>query len=325
MFDIALDISHGEPDAPARGRPEASPRASAANSAQSPTAVSLNTHTPAGSILNNSNGKEPEAARTPMTPSFATPASPFPEGADSPYLHLPSPVSVTNSPAAMMFQPGQSSPSFPFSSQDSVVQPSPRSPSSVAPEPPEPKLAGRKNKLKTSSLLECLNRFTKIESLSNNFKCAGCQELVEATKQLSIAKLPPVLCFQLKRFRQGTLNKKSSKITTYVSFPTEELDMTPYIENANQGSLEQVYDLYAVVCHKGQLDNGHYICYIKSNQIWFECDDTYVQTVTTDKVSSSNAYLLFYIRRHAQVYSGLQDAQRPHSKKHKHDKLSKET
>lgn len=49
------------------------------------------------------------------------------------------------------------------------------------------------------SLQECLERFTTPEKLgSNDYNCSRCPGGQEATKQLSINKLPPVLCIQLK-------------------------------------------------------------------------------------------------------------------------------
>lgn len=53
----------------------------------------------------------------------------------------------------------------------------------------------------------------------------------EATKQLSINRLPNTLAIQLKRFEQNSTN--FSKVDTIVHFPTV-LDMQPYMTETLQ-------------------------------------------------------------------------------------------
>jgi ubiquitin carboxyl-terminal hydrolase 22/27/51 len=46
---------------------------------------------------------------------------------------------------------------------------------------------------------QCLSRFTATERLGiNEYNCSKCSGPREATKQLTINRLPPVLCIQLK-------------------------------------------------------------------------------------------------------------------------------
>jgi ubiquitin carboxyl-terminal hydrolase 20/33 len=78
----------------------------------------------------------------------------------------------------------------------------------------------------------------------------------------------------LKRFRHDTYF--SSKITTYVQFPLEGLDMMPYCttthanSNTSLGSEKNYvgvtnYDLYAMIHHRGGL-GGMYILSLYSCQ-----------------------------------------------------------
>jgi len=92
--------------------------------------------------------------------------------------------------------------------------------------------------------------------------------------QLSLKKLPVVLCFHLKRFEHTA--DASSKIDTFVKFP-ESLDLKQYlshhIEAAAAGteaadaapSVQDNYEysLFSVVNHHGTLSNGHYTCFVK--------------------------------------------------------------
>lgn len=57
-----------------------------------------------------------------------------------------------------------------------------------------------------------------------------------------------VLCIHLKRFRHEFMY--SSKIGSYVSFPLEGLDMTPYLHRDCTDTVT-VYDLVSVICHHG--------------------------------------------------------------------------
>lgn len=48
------------------------------------------------------------------------------------------------------------------------------------------------------SLQQCLARFTATEKLDREYNCGKCEAPREATKQLTVKRLPPVLCIQLK-------------------------------------------------------------------------------------------------------------------------------
>ncbi|KAI5793866.1 hypothetical protein DFH27DRAFT_146876 [Peziza echinospora] len=83
------------------------------------------------------------------------------------------------------------------------------------------------------TLQECLERFTTPEKLGIEYNCVKCSgsTLQEATKQLTVKRLPPVLCIQLKRFEHSSSG--FSKIDTKVRFPAQ-LDMTPYITRSKR-------------------------------------------------------------------------------------------
>ncbi|XP_028395120.1 ubiquitin carboxyl-terminal hydrolase 22-like [Dendronephthya gigantea] len=160
------------------------------------------------------------------------------------------------------------------------------------------------------SLIECLQRFTRVERLGSEgkTKCNKCQSYQEATKQLSMKKLPIVVCFHLKRFEHS---KKSKKISSFIPFPVE-LDMKPFMsssdqmDNVNIGTSNSScslsdyrYSLFAVVNHSGTLEVGHYTCFVRQKKDqWFKCDDAWITKATVEEVLMSEGYLLFY---HKQV------------------------
>jgi len=164
------------------------------------------------------------------------------------------------------------------------------------------------------TLADCLNRFTIPEKISEKYMCTNCNSYQDATKQLSLKSLPPVLCISLKRFEHSHITK--TKIETMIKIPVE-LDLTPYtspsiIENSKREKynenhpnkkLENVppnplnfYQLFAVTVHTGGLETGHYTAFAKCHGEWFKFDDQTITLATEQEVLASNIYMCFYIR-----------------------------
>ncbi|XP_077019453.1 ubiquitin carboxyl-terminal hydrolase 22 [Tamandua tetradactyla] len=159
----------------------------------------------------------------------------------------------------------------------------------------------------TTTLTDCLRRFTRPEHLGSSakIKCSGCHSYQESTKQLTMKKLPIVACFHLKRFEHSA--KLRRKITTYVSFPLA-LDMTPFMASSKESRMngqyqqpadslnnDNKYALFAVVNHQGTLESGHYTSFIRQHKDqWFKCDDAIITKASIKDVLDSEGYLLFY-------------------------------
>ena len=64
-------------------------------------------------------------------------------------------------------------------------------------------------------------------------------------------------------------------------------------------SEENLYDLYAVCNHLGNMSGGHYTAFCKNpvDGQWNVFDDTYVEQISEEGVTTRAAYLLFYARR----------------------------
>ncbi|KAG0313453.1 hypothetical protein BGZ99_008859 [Dissophora globulifera] len=179
-----------------------------------------------------------------------------------------------------------------------------------------------------NSLADCLDRYTHPEKLgTNEYNCGKCGKTgQEATKQLSMKVIPPVLSFQLKRFEHSM---GASKIETKIKFPAQ-LDMTQYTTSARKhrksklaaqqklngvsnsentlpsasslnASMEPiptyVYNLFAVINHQGKMDTGHYTAFAKNRGEWFSLDDHKVSLATQKEVLDSKAYMLFYVKQ----------------------------
>lgn len=160
------------------------------------------------------------------------------------------------------------------------------------------------------NLMACLEQLAQIELL-NDLDCKKCKTKKLSSKQLTIKHLPMVLCFILKRFRQPSDNV-SNKITTIVEFP-ETLNMGKFIAKKTVTSMafmneylavyETVYKLYAVVCHEGLANGGHYLSYIRQRDNWYQCNDNVVRIVQFEDVLKSPAYLLFYHKEFNNFYA----------------------
>lgn len=90
-------------------------------------------------------------------------------------------------------------------------------------------------------------------------------------------------------------NKLASDSHTLPSFPSWRRNR----HNSLSSTEENCYDLYAVCNHMGTMSGGHYTAYCKNptDLQWYLYDDTRVEKMIPDKVISSSAYLLFYVRR----------------------------
>ncbi|KAF2361453.1 Zinc finger MYND-type [Trinorchestia longiramus] len=161
--------------------------------------------------------------------------------------------------------------------------------------------AGRQN----TTLQACMDLFTQPENLSegDSWRCPRCKKPVEATKQMSLWKLPPVLIVQLKRFSFKYV-LYSDKIDKFVKYPINGFDVGAHIAAGGGDGQSTVYDLYGVVNHMGRLLGGHYTAYVRTlrenndSEIgWRLCDDSRVMNMSHERVVSDQAYLLLYRRR----------------------------
>ncbi|KAG1735883.1 uncharacterized protein EDB91DRAFT_1143324 [Suillus paluster] len=164
------------------------------------------------------------------------------------------------------------------------------------------------------SLQSCLDAFVKEEVLTGSeaWHCPYCKTLRNATKQLSLSRLPPILLIHLKRFsHKGVF---TDKIETVVDFPLKGLDLTNYMPPAlppgmHNSSASGIgiddprvqtppykYDLYGVTNHFGNLSNGHYTAFIASRGGWLYCDDSRVTPTDAKDIVGRPAYVLYYKR-----------------------------
>ena len=191
------------------------------------------------------------------------------------------------------------------------------------------------------TLEECFDLYTRAEILGaeDAWHCPYCNKKQEVVKKLGLWSLPDILVIHLKRFRQQSKQRSTSKLTMLVDFPLYGFDMTPHLAHngvqahnnvASLGGLgwspwkkprprqqnipkydENVYDLYAICNHHGQdLQGGHYTAFCRNpyDTQWYCFDDTRVEAVNDTNLITNSAYMLFYQRRGLTNNSGNSSA-----------------
>ncbi|KAH9173623.1 cysteine proteinase [Lactarius sanguifluus] len=118
------------------------------------------------------------------------------------------------------------------------------------------------------------------ETLSgdNKYYCSKCQSLEDATRQLVLRRLPPVLHISLLRFVFDLTTFERKKRKHNVSFPVV-LDMNRFLGNQKRTNEENTYELKGVLVHKGSSAyHGHYeaMVFDVMHKSWFTFNDEVV-------------------------------------------------
>ncbi len=109
----------------------------------------------------------------------------------------------------------------------------------------------------TSNMLYGLT-WINLAEIFCRYRCSKCQSLEDATRQLILQKLPPVLHFSLLRFVFDVTTLERKKRKHNVSFPVV-LDMNRFVRNRDSSDEENIYELKGVLIHKGSTAyHGHY-------------------------------------------------------------------
>ncbi|KAL9167857.1 hypothetical protein ABFS82_05G125200 [Erythranthe guttata] len=173
-----------------------------------------------------------------------------------------------------------------------------------------------------SSLAGCLELFTRPEKLGSDQKlyCENCQQKQDSLKQMSLRKLPLVLCLHIKRFEHSSIRKMSRKIDRHLQFPFS-LDMRPYLSSSivkkrfgnrifsfegEETDIPTEYEVFAVVTHSGMLESGHYVTYLRLRNRWYKCDDAWINEVDEEVVRALQCYLIFYVQK-VLYHKGIED------------------
>ncbi|KAJ7632814.1 cysteine proteinase [Roridomyces roridus] len=133
-----------------------------------------------------------------------------------------------------------------------------------------------------AKLEDSINASLQEETLSgdNQYLCATCESLQDATRYTELASLPPVLHFSLLRFVFDLAAMERKKSKNSISFPTT-IDMSRFLGNASDRQSKKsaegnIYELRGVLLHKGKSAyHGHYEAQVFDDRknSWFQFND----------------------------------------------------
>jgi ubiquitin carboxyl-terminal hydrolase 10 len=152
-----------------------------------------------------------------------------------------------------------------------------------------------------------------VETISDALLNLGVPEMVsmspgvEATKQVFLDALPPVLILHLKRFNYDPINGHAVKNAKVVRYGTELEIPLSLVTPARRTKTPPLYGLLGVVYHHGKsAAGGHYTASVRQpTGQWLDIDDTVLRNVTVSEVAVDDKaktedrtpYLLFYARK----------------------------
>jgi ubiquitin carboxyl-terminal hydrolase 8 len=142
-------------------------------------------------------------------------------------------------------------------------------------------------------LEECIDLWREPEHLSgeNQGFCRTCNRSEDITRTVIAIQFAPILIIHLKRFKETLwgVQKNGAPVT----YPFK-IDSAQYAQCPTG-----VYSLFAVVCHSGSLEGGHYTCVVKDQEglKWYNISDSHVRECREQEAMQSSAYILFYENR----------------------------
>lgn len=152
------------------------------------------------------------------------------------------------------------------------------------------------------NLYDCFDIFRKEEKLTKekDYICNRCSRKVEPFRQIEQFKSPKYLIINIRRFKKkfddliDMINNKKNE--TFVEYPIENLDLSPYFLGEVGESI--VYDLCSVICHTGTIKAGHYYSIVKNENEWYSIDDSEIKKLEVKgDVVTKDAFVLLYKKR----------------------------
>ena len=156
-----------------------------------------------------------------------------------------------------------------------------------------PLLLPQKSSSKEIDIKDLLNEYFKEDEINFQTKCEKCHKIKTHTKIVKFSQPPNILILSLQRINARTEKKNKC----LVKFP-EYLDIKDYIDKDCGYINENIYELYGIGNHVGDINFGHYYAYIKLNgKKWYEFNDSSVNRYSEFENITSSSYSLFYKKK----------------------------
>ena len=152
------------------------------------------------------------------------------------------------------------------------------------------------------TLYDCFDAYCERERLDGENawfnEATGRHQAVD--KFIGFWSMPEIMVIDLKRFVPTAHFGRFKKNNAVIEIPLNNASFAKYVRGYTPE--KYVYDLYGVCNHHGAIGGGHYTATVRvADGRWFTFNDTHVSEATNmTHLESSEAYCLFYRRRHEQ-------------------------
>ena len=138
----------------------------------------------------------------------------------------------------------------------------------------------------------------------DGYICSKTKKEIEATRNLSLEELPPILILHLKRFVYDGMTGGVQKVMKQIEFSVDlEISKSILSAECRANNKQRQYKLFSVVYHNGrEATKGHYVTDIfhTGYSSWLHCDDSTVSPTCEQSVlapsPTSAPYILLYRR-----------------------------
>jgi len=141
-------------------------------------------------------------------------------------------------------------------------------------------------------LIDNLDIFFKDELLDSELLHEKTKKKYKVKKIVKIINAPKYLFVTLKKYNQQHKTHNNS-----YTFPIYNLDFSKYCMGYD--SYKCNYDLIGAICHRGNLDYGHYYSILNKNNNWFVVNDESISKFNIEKNKQklfNDAYVLLYTK-----------------------------
>ena len=146
-----------------------------------------------------------------------------------------------------------------------------------------------KNNNNSININQILEKFFNIQYVVKF--CKRCNKETRHKQNIKIGSPPEILILSLQRFNEIQIKNES-----LVEFD-EIIDLSTFIDNDCGYQDETIYNLFGVINHYGNLEFGHYNCFIKLfNNDWYEFNDNSVNKINFKDFKKKNICTLFYTK-----------------------------
>jgi len=142
---------------------------------------------------------------------------------------------------------------------------------------------------------DLLHDSQKIETLDadNLWFCENCEKKVAAAKQHKVYKNPKYLVIHFKRFNNIVINGNVNivKLKNLIGY-NDQIDIADLMIRPTENTK---YEIVGGINHMGEYGFGHFTCFAKNNNKWYNFNDDSVNELNCNGVPlSQHAYMLIY-------------------------------